>query len=116
MLRGQVMANRSLYDGVGSEWRRKEKVNNSDERRRHLESSLCEFFEEIFIVTINDADIKELELWRRKDPFAFDWSPTSKLLRELKGMSSDGYTEEEENLRRKIKKVMKWKCTDGTQH
>ncbi|XP_069809020.1 TBC1 domain family member 16 isoform X3 [Dendropsophus ebraccatus] len=36
MLREQVMANRSLHDGVGSECRRKEKVNNSDERRRHL--------------------------------------------------------------------------------
>ncbi|XP_069826510.1 retinol dehydrogenase 7-like isoform X2 [Dendropsophus ebraccatus] len=31
-----IMANRSLHDGVGSEWRRKEKVNNSDERRRRL--------------------------------------------------------------------------------
>ncbi|XP_069832246.1 nicotinamide N-methyltransferase-like [Dendropsophus ebraccatus] len=74
--------------------------------------SICEFFQEISIVKFYDADIRELELWRNKDPDAFDWTPILKLFREFKGMSSDRWSEEEENLRGKIKKIMKWEFTE----
>ncbi|XP_069832453.1 nicotinamide N-methyltransferase-like [Dendropsophus ebraccatus] len=76
--------------------------------------SLYEFFQDISIVKLNEADVKQLELWRNKDPDAFDWTPTLKLFREFKGMSSDGWAEEEENLRDKIKKVTKWEFTEDS--
>ncbi|XP_069601067.1 nicotinamide N-methyltransferase-like [Ranitomeya imitator] len=69
--------------------------------------SVCDFFEEISILKVNDATIKEFELWKNKDPKAFDWTQTSKLFMELKQLSSDGWEEEEEILRGKIKEILK---------
>ncbi|XP_077135611.1 nicotinamide N-methyltransferase-like isoform X2 [Ranitomeya variabilis] len=69
--------------------------------------SVCEFLEEISMLKLNDASITELELWKNKDPKAFDWSQTSKLFMELKQLSSDGWEEQEEILRGKIKEILK---------
>ncbi|XP_069832450.1 indolethylamine N-methyltransferase-like [Dendropsophus ebraccatus] len=69
--------------------------------------SLSEFFEEISILEVSDSSIRELELWRSKDPDAFHWTHTSKLLMELKGISRDGWEDAEEMLRRKVKRVVK---------
>ncbi|XP_075704848.1 indolethylamine N-methyltransferase-like [Rhinoderma darwinii] len=69
--------------------------------------SVCEFFEEISILELNDASIKDLELWRNKDPEAFDWTHTSKLCMELKGMNRDGWQDTEEMLRKKLKHIVK---------
>ncbi|XP_073513900.1 nicotinamide N-methyltransferase-like [Phyllobates terribilis] len=69
--------------------------------------SVCEFFEEISMIKVNDASIKEIELWKNKDPKAFDWTQTSKLFMELKQLCSDGWEEEEEILRGKIKEILK---------
>ncbi|KAM4051653.1 nicotinamide N-methyltransferase-like [Anomaloglossus baeobatrachus] len=69
--------------------------------------SVCEFFEEISILKVNDVTIKELELWRNKDPKSFDWSQTSKLFMEIKQLNCDGWEEEEEILRGKIKEILK---------
>ncbi|CAJ0963627.1 unnamed protein product, partial [Ranitomeya imitator] len=75
--------------------------------------SVCEFFEEISILKVNDATIKEFELWKNKDPKAFDWAQTSKFFMELKQLSSDGWKEEEESLRGKIKEILKLDlCSD----
>ncbi|XP_069601069.1 indolethylamine N-methyltransferase-like isoform X2 [Ranitomeya imitator] len=69
--------------------------------------SVCEFFEEISILKCGDASIKELELWKNKDPEAFDWTHTSKLFMEIKGASRDGWQDAEEMLRRKMKHLVK---------
>ncbi|KAM4051654.1 nicotinamide N-methyltransferase-like [Anomaloglossus baeobatrachus] len=69
--------------------------------------SVCEFFEEISILKVNDVAIKELQLWRNKDPKAFDWTQTSKIFMELKQLNSDGWEEKEEILRGKIKEILK---------
>ncbi|XP_040275221.1 indolethylamine N-methyltransferase-like [Bufo bufo] len=69
--------------------------------------SVCEFVEEISILEVNDASIRELELWKDKDPDSFDWTHTLKLFMELKGTSRDGWQDAEEMLRRKVKFIEK---------
>lgn len=69
--------------------------------------AICEFFEEISILKFNDDSIRELELWMNKNPDAFDWTHTSKLFMELKGISRDGWQDAEEMLRRKVKHIVK---------
>ncbi|KAG8591102.1 hypothetical protein GDO81_000027 [Engystomops pustulosus] len=69
--------------------------------------SVGEFFKEISILKFNDAPIKELELWKNKDPEAFDWTHTLKLFMELKGISRDGWQDAEEMLRGKVKHIVK---------
>ncbi|KAM4053435.1 nicotinamide N-methyltransferase-like [Anomaloglossus baeobatrachus] len=69
--------------------------------------SVCEFVEEISILKCNDASITELELWRNKDPEAFDWTHTSKLFMELKEANRDGWQDAEEMLRRKMIHIVK---------
>ncbi|XP_056409868.1 indolethylamine N-methyltransferase-like [Hyla sarda] len=68
--------------------------------------SVCEFLEEISILKFSDGAIRELELWRHKDPEAFVWTHTLKLFMELKEMSRDGWQDAEEMLRRKVKRVV----------
>ncbi|XP_075202747.1 nicotinamide N-methyltransferase-like [Anomaloglossus baeobatrachus] len=70
--------------------------------------SVCEFLEEISIYKFNEVTIKELELWRNKDPEAFDWTQTSKIFMEIKQLNSDGWEEVEEILRGKMKRIEKW--------
>ncbi|XP_069601923.1 nicotinamide N-methyltransferase-like [Ranitomeya imitator] len=75
--------------------------------------SVCEFVEEISMLKLNNASVTELELWKNKDPKAFDWTQTSKLFMELKHLSSDGWEEHEEILRGKIKEILKLDlCSD----
>ncbi|XP_077135634.1 indolethylamine N-methyltransferase-like [Ranitomeya variabilis] len=67
--------------------------------------SVCEFLQEILMLKLNNASIMELELWKNKDPKAFDRTQTSKLFMELKQLCSDGWEEQEEILRGKIKEI-----------
>ncbi|KAM3936566.1 indolethylamine N-methyltransferase-like [Leptodactylus fuscus] len=69
--------------------------------------SVCEFFEEISVLEFNDTSIKELELWKNKDPEAFDWTHTLKLFMELKEISRNEWQYAEEMLRKKVKHIVK---------
>ncbi|XP_075449403.1 nicotinamide N-methyltransferase-like [Ascaphus truei] len=65
----------------------------------------CESFQEIIVAESNERVKRDLEKWLNKEPDAFDYSHTSKLLCELEGKSVMGH-EKEEQLRRAIKHIL----------
>ncbi|XP_075449401.1 indolethylamine N-methyltransferase-like [Ascaphus truei] len=65
----------------------------------------CEIFKEIIVVESNENAKKDFEKWLNKEPGAFDWSHTSKLLCELEGKSAM-WQEKEEQLRKAIKSIL----------
>ncbi|XP_053308229.1 nicotinamide N-methyltransferase-like [Spea bombifrons] len=67
---------------------------------------VSEYFKEIIVLEFSDACIKDLENWVKKGDDAFDLSHTSKFMTELQG-TSDTWEEKEENLRKKIKHILK---------
>ncbi|MEE6467743.1 hypothetical protein FKM82_008043 [Ascaphus truei] len=65
----------------------------------------CESFQEIIVAESNERVKRDLEKWLNKEPDAFDYSHTSKLLCELEGKSAM-WQEKEEQLRRTIKRIL----------
>ncbi|CAN2391331.1 hypothetical protein PRIEUP_LOCUS1370 [Pristimantis euphronides] len=68
--------------------------------------AIKDFVQEITILEVNEAGLKELEDWKNKNPDGFDWSHVAKILKEFKG-NSDESDDEEENLRKKIVNILK---------
>ncbi|XP_066429046.1 nicotinamide N-methyltransferase-like [Eleutherodactylus coqui] len=69
--------------------------------------------QEITVLKLNDASLKEIKKWRNKEPDAFDWTHATETLQELKG-KSDELEDEEEKLRGKIGKILKWDPSEGS--
>ncbi|KAG9465737.1 hypothetical protein GDO78_017817 [Eleutherodactylus coqui] len=69
--------------------------------------------EEITVLKLNDASLKEIEKWKNEDPDAFDWVHCTEILQQLK-RNSDELEDEEEKLRRKIGKILKWDPSEGS--
>ncbi|KAG9463436.1 hypothetical protein GDO78_021732 [Eleutherodactylus coqui] len=66
-----------------------------------------DFIQKITILKLNDASLKELKKWKNKEPDAFDWVHATEFMQEIKG-KSDELEDEEEKLREKIDKTLKW--------
>ncbi|KAG9465543.1 hypothetical protein GDO78_018124 [Eleutherodactylus coqui] len=64
--------------------------------------AMCDFVQEITVLKLNDGSLKELEKWKNKDPDAFDWAHTKDILQD------DELEDEEENLKGKIGRILKW--------
>ncbi|KAM8927191.1 nicotinamide N-methyltransferase-like [Pelodytes ibericus] len=71
---------------------------------------ICEHFKDIIILETSDACVTEMEKWMNKEEDAFDWSHASKVTKELK-RPSDDLEEIEEDLRRRIRKILKYDFT-----
>ncbi|KAM8927190.1 nicotinamide N-methyltransferase-like [Pelodytes ibericus] len=71
---------------------------------------ICEHFKDIIILETSDACITEMEKWMNKEADAFDWSHASKVTKELKRPSHD-LEEIEEDLRRRIKRILQYDFT-----
>uniref|UniRef100_A0A8D0GNP0 Nicotinamide N-methyltransferase n=1 Tax=Sphenodon punctatus TaxID=8508 RepID=A0A8D0GNP0_SPHPU len=72
----------------------------------HQLLSACECFENIITSEYVDRNRQELEMWLKKEPGAFDWSPVVKYVCELEG-NRDKWAEKEAKLRKAIKQVLK---------
>ncbi|XP_075462696.1 indolethylamine N-methyltransferase-like [Ascaphus truei] len=66
----------------------------------------CDFFKEINVIEFTDANIREFEMWRNKEPGAADWSHAAKFICELEG-KSDEWEGKEDKARRAVKRVVK---------
>ncbi|XP_075702501.1 nicotinamide N-methyltransferase-like isoform X1 [Rhinoderma darwinii] len=68
--------------------------------------SACEAFKNIIVSDFTDKNREEFNLWLKKQPGAFDWSPVVKHVCQLEG-DRIPWQEKEEGLRRTIKQVLK---------
>ncbi|XP_029428902.1 indolethylamine N-methyltransferase-like isoform X2 [Rhinatrema bivittatum] len=68
--------------------------------------SACECFKEIIITECPGQSQQELEIWLKKEPGAFDWSPMVKYVCELDG-DSEQWAKKEEKLRKTVKLGLK---------
>ncbi|XP_075459248.1 indolethylamine N-methyltransferase-like [Ascaphus truei] len=68
--------------------------------------SACDFFKEINVIEFTDANIREFEMWRNKEPGAADWSHAAKIVCELEG-KSEKWQGKEDKARRAVKRVVK---------
>ncbi|XP_075451568.1 indolethylamine N-methyltransferase-like [Ascaphus truei] len=66
----------------------------------------CDFFKEINVIEFTDANIREFEMWRNKEPGAADWSHAAKIVCELEGKSEE-WQGKEDKARRAVKRVVK---------
>ncbi|KAM8927183.1 nicotinamide N-methyltransferase-like [Pelodytes ibericus] len=67
---------------------------------------VCKFFKDIIILESNDDCVRDVQKWLNNEEGAFDWSHASKKLSELEG-DRDNWKEKEEDLRRRIKRILK---------
>ncbi|XP_040191409.1 nicotinamide N-methyltransferase-like [Rana temporaria] len=77
----------------------------------HHLAAICEFLEEITVLEMNDACVKELEKLLHKQPDAHDWSHVSKVMKEITD-SRDSWQAREEMLRAKLAHVSKCDFTE----
>ncbi|XP_075460437.1 indolethylamine N-methyltransferase-like [Ascaphus truei] len=66
----------------------------------------CDYFKEINVIEFTDANIREFEMWRNKEPGAADWSHAAKIICELEGKSEE-WEGKEDKARRAVKRVVK---------
>ncbi|MEE6484719.1 hypothetical protein FKM82_013987 [Ascaphus truei] len=66
----------------------------------------CDFFKEINVIEFTDANIREFEMWRNKEPGAADWSHAAKIVCELEGKSKE-WEGKEDKARRAVKRIVK---------
>ncbi|KAG8434318.1 hypothetical protein GDO86_012629 [Hymenochirus boettgeri] len=74
--------------------------------------SAAKTFKEIYVSEFTDGAIKEFHKWLNKEHGAHDWSYPAKFLAELED-KGDTWEENEDNVRRAIKKVVKWDICGG---
>ncbi|MEE6484731.1 hypothetical protein FKM82_013998 [Ascaphus truei] len=72
--------------------------------------TVCDFFKEINVIEFTDANIREFEMWKNKEPGAADWSHTAKIVCELEGKSEE-WEGKEDKARRAVKRVVKCDLT-----
>ncbi|KAM4691845.1 nicotinamide N-methyltransferase-like [Rhinophrynus dorsalis] len=72
--------------------------------------SACNVFNEIILAKFTDKFIQESKKWLNKEPGAFDWSHSAEYVSQLEG-GRETWMEKEENLRRKVKQVLKYDIT-----
>ncbi|XP_073467098.1 indolethylamine N-methyltransferase-like [Aquarana catesbeiana] len=77
----------------------------------HHLAAICEFLEDITVLELNDACVKELEKWLHKQPDANDWTHVSKVMKEITN-SSDSWQAREEMLRAKLAHISKCDFTE----
>ncbi|MEE6484721.1 hypothetical protein FKM82_013988 [Ascaphus truei] len=70
----------------------------------------CDYFKEINVIEFTDANIREFEMWRNKEPGAADWSHAAKIVCELEGKSEE-WEGKEDKARRAVKRVVKCDLT-----
>ncbi|MEE6484718.1 hypothetical protein FKM82_013986 [Ascaphus truei] len=70
----------------------------------------CDYFKEINVIEFTDANIREFEMWRNKEPGAADWSHAAKFICELEGKSEE-WEGKEDKARRAVKRVVKCDLT-----
>ncbi|MEE6484723.1 hypothetical protein FKM82_013990 [Ascaphus truei] len=68
------------------------------------------FSSEINVIEFTDANIREFEMWRNKEPGAADWSHAAKIVCELEGKSEE-WPGKEDKARRAVKHVVKCDLT-----
>ncbi|MEE6484720.1 hypothetical protein FKM82_013987 [Ascaphus truei] len=64
------------------------------------------FSSEINVIEFTDANIREFEMWRNKEPGAADWSHAAKIVCELEGKSKE-WEGKEDKARRAVKRIVK---------
>ncbi|CAN2391649.1 hypothetical protein PRIEUP_LOCUS1689, partial [Pristimantis euphronides] len=69
--------------------------------------TIKDFVQETTLLVVNDGTLKALKKWKNKDKGCFDWSHAAEFLKLLKGKSHE-MQDEEESLRGKIVKIIKW--------
>ncbi|KAM8927187.1 indolethylamine N-methyltransferase-like [Pelodytes ibericus] len=67
---------------------------------------VCTFIKDIIILEFNDECARDVQKWVNNEEGAFDWSHASQIVSELEG-DRDKWKEKEEDLRRKIKQILK---------
>ncbi|XP_074704748.1 nicotinamide N-methyltransferase [Strix aluco] len=72
--------------------------------------SACERFQEILALDYTDQNRRELQKWLKNEAGAFDWSPVVKYVCELEG-DREKWAEKEENVRKKVRQVLKCDVT-----
>ncbi|XP_075462685.1 indolethylamine N-methyltransferase-like [Ascaphus truei] len=72
--------------------------------------TVCDFFKEINVIEFTDANIREFEMWKNKEPGAADWSHAAKIICELEGKSEE-WEGKEDKARRAVKRVVKCDLT-----
>ncbi|MEE6483389.1 hypothetical protein FKM82_013533 [Ascaphus truei] len=70
----------------------------------------CDFFKEINVIEFTDANIREFEMWKNKEPGAADWSHTAKIVCDLEGKSEE-WPGKEDKARRAVKRIVKCDLT-----
>ncbi|MEE6518389.1 hypothetical protein FKM82_029386, partial [Ascaphus truei] len=70
----------------------------------------CDFFKEINVIEFTDANIREFEMWKNKEPGAADWSHAAKIVCDLEGKSKE-WPGKEDKARRAVKRVVKCDLT-----
>ncbi|XP_063167234.1 nicotinamide N-methyltransferase-like [Candoia aspera] len=76
----------------------------------HQFLSACESFREIVATDYADQNREEMQRWLKKEPGAFDWSPTVKYVCELEG-DREKWPEKEEKVRRAVRQFLKCDVT-----
>ncbi|XP_075462674.1 indolethylamine N-methyltransferase-like [Ascaphus truei] len=66
----------------------------------------CDYFKEINVIEFTDANIREFEMWKNKEPGAADWSHAAKIVCALEGKSEE-WPGKEDKARRAVKRVVK---------
>ncbi|KAM8927184.1 indolethylamine N-methyltransferase-like [Pelodytes ibericus] len=67
---------------------------------------ICKLFKDVIILEFNDQSLMDIQKWVNNEEGAFDWSHVSQLASELEG-DRDNWKEKEEDLRRRIKRILK---------
>ncbi|XP_069495213.1 nicotinamide N-methyltransferase-like [Ambystoma mexicanum] len=71
----------------------------------------CRFFKEIILAAFLETRLQAARTWINKEPGAFDWSLSAKIVCKLEGNREIGI-EKEESLRRKITKFIKCEANE----
>uniref|UniRef100_A0A8C5MQA5 Uncharacterized protein n=1 Tax=Leptobrachium leishanense TaxID=445787 RepID=A0A8C5MQA5_9ANUR len=69
-------------------------------------------FKDITILEFNESCLKDLQKWLNKETDTYDWAHASKIVAELKE-SSESWEGDEDDLRRRIKRILKYDFTKG---
>ncbi|KAM8927181.1 indolethylamine N-methyltransferase-like [Pelodytes ibericus] len=67
---------------------------------------VCKHFKDVIILEFNDECVRDVQKWVNNEEGAFDWSHASQIVSELEG-DRDKWKEKEEDLRRRIKRILK---------
>ena len=73
----------------------------------HTLISACPFVREIVFAEFTEANRKEVEAWQKRESSSHDWSPiVNYVVQNLEGKSEEEATTREEELRRKISRIV----------